>query len=1167
MKRIQEKVKDLVEVRKLFSLPDYAGNPAETLAAYHFTDATSELMSKWLDRVSSLQSGEGVACALAGYRGVGKSHFLATLGAIAGIPELRNKISDAHVAASAQGLLRRRYPIVNVRRGTETSLLDEFRVGVAKAFGLEAGELPTKVMDILALAKSRAGDLPLLILIDTAAERESRVTRDDGPLLAEIAETAKLTNALVAVALDDDIAGADGTNSAIVRSFTIDYLDQDHLYKVVDSFLFPKYNQHRHVLHDVYEYFREVMPSFRWSEQKFTALYPLHPVILEIAPFVRLFVQDFALLSFASEAGERILGRPANSLIALDEVFDSAENGLRKIDDLKDAFAAYDRLNTEVVAKIPVLQRLQAKLILKALLLLSLDGQGTTAADITAGMLIYDEKDAQKAYRTVEEIIRMFAAALPDDVRVHSDDGGEIRYGLKVSSKDRLNTELDDAAAKLDPTIVDGILHRLLHERFADSTFFAFDGTPKLTMECHLTWRGGVRRGKVNWGVTSNEAVESDFHDWEVFIDLKGAAETSSGEPADIPRVVWRPAALRRDETEAILRYHVLSTNAAIRENFGDMVRASLHSSTVVMARIVNRIFLEDGRLVIDDFDYNFNDDARVASTLSELFSTMLEPLFEARYPQHPYFLRRLGVGEVASLVSDLYSGSRQRHPEVQQLAQTFGLPLGVVKLNDGIYIPETEERLAALPPVEAILKLFGSSRTPALADVYKELKKPPYGYVREAQQLILSAMVSQRMIEFVTSKGDRINSRSLDLKIIWDDIVGIAPAHEGTAPSKHLNQWAKVFVKGEFKSFADKASSDALESGLRAWLDEWDKEAVLERFDRIPAEAINTFIWKRATRASNSLGSMASSIRSFLGNKIGLEDCVSRISEVFLNDVENFARWEKDLEPVSAFVDGYARSAEAEYYVSVAEYTRNADAENARDSLDLVLREFQLSPNDERLRNIGYQWAKFHRLYSETFVSAHDAVMRSHQLHSRVNDVLRGDDWWEFQNLVSALGAGNAETSMVFRLVEMARDLNCKADTAELLKSQPHCECGFSLSRAKEWESIDTDLDAALANALNSLKARLADDRSELISEITSRIETETEPEVNAAAVALIAALGNGSFPVRFPQEQLALLRESIKAVRMRREQDTLSADDAIEAVEDWFSDAPNVSETVSVS
>ena len=422
-------------------------------------------------------------------------------------------------------------------------------------------------------------------------------------------------------------------------------------------------------------------------------------------------------------------------------------------------------------------------------------------------------------------------------------------------------------------------------------------------------------------------------------------------------------------------------------------------------------------------------------------------------------------------------------------------------------------------------------------------------------------------MIEFVTSKGDRINSRSLDLKIIWDDIDGIAPAHEGVAPSKHLNQWAKVFTNGDFKSFADGPSCTALEEGLRSWLEEWDKEAVLERFDRIPAEAINTFIWKRATRASNSLRSAASIIRSFLGEKIALEDCISRVSEVFLNEVANFTRWEKELEPVAAFVDGYARSEEIEYYVSTAEYTGNADAENARDSLNLILNEFRMSPNEERHRNIGYQWAKFHRLYSETFASAHDAVMRSHQLQSRANDVLRGDDCWEFQNLTSALGAENAETSMVFRLAEMARDLGCKADTAELLKNQPTCECGFSLSRAKEWETVDTDLEAALANALNSLKARLADDRSELISEITSRIESETDRDVNGAGVALIAALGNGSFPVRFPQDQLALLRESIKAARLRREWDTLNADDEIEAVEDWFSDAPNVPETVAIN
>src|SRR5215212_3490943 len=104
MKRIQEKVKDLVEVRVYRSLQDFTSDPSQTLAAYHFTDATSEMMAKWLDSVARVQTQSGAARAMAGYRGVGKSHFFATFGAIVSHPELRSKITDPHVASSAQQL-------------------------------------------------------------------------------------------------------------------------------------------------------------------------------------------------------------------------------------------------------------------------------------------------------------------------------------------------------------------------------------------------------------------------------------------------------------------------------------------------------------------------------------------------------------------------------------------------------------------------------------------------------------------------------------------------------------------------------------------------------------------------------------------------------------------------------------------------------------------------------------------------------------------------------------------------------------------------------------------------------------------------------------------------------------------------------------------------------
>src|SRR5688572_2302979 len=127
MKRIQEKVKDIVEVRQYESLHDFMADPGRTLANYHFTDATSELMAKWLDRIAQVRTGSGGAYALAGYRGVGKSHFLASLTAIASRPELRSRIADPHVTASVERLTRRHYPAAYVRRGTGATLVDELR--------------------------------------------------------------------------------------------------------------------------------------------------------------------------------------------------------------------------------------------------------------------------------------------------------------------------------------------------------------------------------------------------------------------------------------------------------------------------------------------------------------------------------------------------------------------------------------------------------------------------------------------------------------------------------------------------------------------------------------------------------------------------------------------------------------------------------------------------------------------------------------------------------------------------------------------------------------------------------------------------------------------------------------------------------------------------------
>ena len=166
MKRIQEKVKDVVDVRPYTNLQDYFSDPAQTLGAYHFTDATADMMAKWLDRVADVQVQNGAAIALAGYRGVGKSHFLATFGAIAANPELRSRVTDQHVAASAQRLKRRHYLAANVRRGTHPTIIAELKDALARAFEVDASNLSNSLSDLLRLASEKAGDLPFIIIID-----------------------------------------------------------------------------------------------------------------------------------------------------------------------------------------------------------------------------------------------------------------------------------------------------------------------------------------------------------------------------------------------------------------------------------------------------------------------------------------------------------------------------------------------------------------------------------------------------------------------------------------------------------------------------------------------------------------------------------------------------------------------------------------------------------------------------------------------------------------------------------------------------------------------------------------------------------------------------------------------------------------------------------------
>ena len=1128
MKRIQEKVKDLIEVRAYQNLQNFLADPIKTLTSYHFTDMTADMMAKWLDAAAAVQKETGRAMALAGYRGVGKSHFLATLGAILANPELRSAVTEPHVAAAAQQLKRRRHPVAYIKRGTRDTLLEELKDAIALTFGMDVEMLSNDLNYLLKTAAENDTELPFVLIFDTAFEREARVARDDGVLLGEIAEIAAKLNIFTAVALDDDIAGADGVNASISALFGIDYLDQEHLYRIVDTHIFPKHRQSRALLHEIYEYFRQVLPHFRWSEPRFTSLYPMHPIILEIAPFVRLYAPEFALLGFASVAGAKIMGRPASSLITLDEVFDRVENSLRKVKDLEETFAAFDKIGSEVIGQIPVMQRLHAKLILKALLLLSLDGEGVNAGEIGAAMLVYDENNPHKSADEIEQILDSFSAALPNNITRTADEGREVRYYLKTENKETFNNALSETAAKMPPDVVEKIMRRMMRERFSDWNM----PDDANWADSQITWRGGHRRGRISWSWDERETLPAmgEFLDWELVIVNTGHEVSKENVSDEVPKVFWKPAPLRKEETDAILRFYALLTDEDLRAEYSEQIRAAGHAHTLTVEKIFTRTFFNDAKLVIDGFDIEFSDEAKAELNLSGVFSVMLEPLFEGRFANHPYFAAPLGMSEVSLLVNDLFASANSNVGETQRLAETFALPLGLVTLYKNTYIIETEAKLKQIPLAQKVLELVNEkpSETVSLKTINFHLKKEPFGLVREAQHLILTALVAQRQIEFVTTKGDRISRRSLDLQIIWDDIEGVAKPAGKVYSSQRLTDWARILTGANtFKTIDVPEDEDAIIHALNGWLTEWKKSGVIERFSELPDDILNVNIWAVSVQAEKTFGTVAETVKSILENFIPLEEGLHRIADTFSDSEDEFFNTTRNLIVLDDFINGEKLREKIWSYLAICENTDDYEIESLREHILDLLEENYHQPNEALNSRLENLWGKFLTKYSEHFASNHDFVMKSHHLQEKFDEIMRSDAWWEFESLSKYEIFRPTFWQEAQENCRQFKELDCHFNVREMLDKHPFCACSFNLSQIGEWENLPETLQKNIEQGRTSYRRTLQmlnEDLTPMLNEIS-----KSDDEFSVPANNLILRLKENGGSGDYSDQELIVLQKTL--------------------------------------
>ena len=1085
MQRVAEKVKDLVEICPFTHLHDFAADPGLTLAGYHFTDITADLMAKWVDRVTGVRTGKGAALALAGYRGVGKSPFLAVLAASVSRPDLRARIADSHVASSAERLSRRHGIVAFVKRGSGTSLIDELKRAVGLILEVNPSDLSDSLYDLLLRAAEQAGDLPLVLLIDTALERESRVARDDGPVLSEIAEAAKTLGIFVGLALDDDISGADGANASISGNFSIDYLDQEHLYKIVEAYIYSKHSQMRPLLHDIYEYYRASLPGFRWSEQRFTSLYPLHPATVEIAPLVRLYVHDFALLGFAAEAGVKILGRPANSLIGIDEVFDSVESKLRLVPDLREAFAAYEQLDREMISKLPVEFRHPAKLILKGLLILSLDGQGATETEVAAAMMIFSGEPSEPRSLDVTALLDSFAEAMPSSIDKVGHDGSEAKYSFRLTRQIDFDGILTEAVKRVDDEVVWKVLEGQTAEKYADLEVHGDQSG--YSTSCSVEWRGATRRGELIWPSkddpeTRQERTEQP--DWTVRIEPGNRDAEFSKEDG----IAWNLAVMSEHEKDAIRRYFILHNDPGVREKFGDGLSTAMHLQSIAVEKIWQRIFLQDGSLACGELRFKFGDNARAAHSLSQLFTIMLEPLFELQYPAHPLFEQHLGIKQSGNLISNFFSGSNVNNAEVQRLAECFAVPLGLAVKSGDMFVPVSAEVLAELDVVKTAFDKLDPDAVIPLAKLSGNLHEPPIGLTRESIHLILAALVAQRQFEFVTSSGNRINHRSLDLQIIWDDIVGVAKPLNELYSLERLLSWAKLITgNAGIKSLDRPEDRHLITDSLSGWLGGWKQSRIIDDFDALPDESINSAIWRTAANLRKSFGAMSDIIEEFIKNGLPLDKCLQLIADLFSDSEAEFEKKKTDLRVLREFTASVAKRAEISKYLSLCEVTSDPELESARLVLLEALGSCHTNGSVSGKDDVEILWTDFWELYSRHYAEKHDSVMTALGSGEKLREIIRSDQWCIFETFSSVSWLDRGYFSRAKSLIRDMRQTYCDAMNGEVLASKPYCSCSFSLSDTQRIADLPGQLTITVSNGLEAYRKGFAANAKSLIASADS--------------------------------------------------------------------------------
>ena len=160
---------------------------------------------------------------------------------------------------------------------------------------------------------------------------------------------------------------------------------------------------------------------------------------------------------------------------------------------------------------------------------------------------------------------------------------------------------------------------------------------------------------------------------------------------------------------------------------------------------------------------------------------------------------------------------------------------------------------------------------------------------------------------------------------------------------------------------------------------------------------------------------------------------------------------------------------------------------------------------------------------------------MKSHHLQEQYNEILRSDEWWEFENLSRLPIARQNYWKEAQKICRQFKELDCRFDVREMLKTHPFCACSFNLSRIRSWEKLPLILQELIDDGRESCRNALRSLSETLVPLIEQFSAQNKDNEFAEASLHLIKILEGSEAARFFDNNQLIILRKIFESDRGR--------------------------------